>query len=64
MTRDGWKYACFDNMSWILYNRNEDPFEMANLAHNSRYRPERRRLLQRLKQWNGDTGDKFNLPAD
>jgi arylsulfatase A-like enzyme len=64
VTRDGWKYACFDNMSWILYNLNEDPYEMANLAHNSRYRPERRRLLARLKQWAADTGDKFNLPAD
>lgn len=64
VTRDGWKYACFDNMSWLLFNLNEDPYEQANLAHNNRYRAERQRLIQRLRQWVADTGDKFNIPTD
>ena len=64
VTRDGWKYACFDNVSWLLFNLNEDPYEQANLAHNNRYRAERHRLTQRLKQWVADTGDKFNVPSD
>ena len=64
VTRDGWKYACFDNTSWMLFNLNEDPYEQANLAHDNRYRAERQRLIQRLRQWVADTGDKFNIPAD
>jgi arylsulfatase A-like enzyme len=62
VTKDGWKYVCFENISWMLYNLNEDPYEQVNLAHNSRYRAPRAKLLSRLKQWVADTGDKFPLP--
>lgn len=64
VTRDGWKYACFDGVSWLMFNLHDDPYEMANLAHNSKYKAERARLIARLKQWASDTGDKFNIPAD
>lgn len=64
ITRDGWKYVCFENMSWLLFNLNEDPYELSNLADNSRYRAERHRLVARLRQWVADTGDKFQVPND
>lgn len=64
VTRDGWKYACFENVSWLLFNLNEDPYEQMNLAHNNAYRAERKRLLDRVKQWAADTGDRFAFPAD
>ncbi len=64
VTRDGWKYVCFEGLSWLMFNLNEDPYEQANLAHNSKYRTERQALASRLKQWVADTGDKFNVPAD
>jgi arylsulfatase A-like enzyme len=64
VTRDGWKYVCFENTSWLLYNLNEDPYEQANLSHNNRYRAERRKLIGRLKQWVSDTGDRFPVPED
>jgi arylsulfatase A-like enzyme len=64
ITRDGWKLVCFEQMPWLLFNLNEDPYELVNLAHNSRYRAERRRLLERLTQWGAETGDRFALPAD
>jgi arylsulfatase A-like enzyme len=64
VTKDGWKYACFENMSWVMFNLNEDPYEQRNLAHNNRYRAERRKLTDRVKQWITDTGDKFPVPAD
>ena len=64
VTRDGWKYACFANQSWMLFNLNEDPYELANLAQNAKYKAERRKLIARLKQWVADTDDKFAIPAD
>jgi arylsulfatase A-like enzyme len=62
VTRDGWKYACFDGVSFLMFDLNEDPYEQVNLAHNVRYRAERRKLVDRLKQWVNDTGDQFNIP--
>jgi arylsulfatase A-like enzyme len=63
LTRDGWKYVCFDGISWLMFNLNEDPYEQANLAHNVKYRDQRKKLTERLRQWVRDTGDKFNIPA-
>ncbi|RPI24697.1 MAG: hypothetical protein EHM61_16430 [Acidobacteria bacterium] len=64
VTRDGWKYVCFQGVSWLMFNLSEDPYEMRNLAHNSRYRAEREKLIGRLKQWIADTADRFEVPAD
>ena len=64
VTADGWKYACFEGQSWLLFDLNEDPYELANLAHDGQYKAERRKLIARLKQWIADTGDKFPLPED
>jgi arylsulfatase A-like enzyme len=63
VTRDGWKYVCFDGISWLMFNLNEDPYEQVNLAHNVRYRAQRKKLTERLRQWVRDTGDKFGIPA-
>jgi arylsulfatase A-like enzyme len=62
VTREGWKYVAFPNQSWLMFNLNEDPYEQANLAQNNFYRAERKKLLERLRQWIADTGDTFTLP--
>lgn len=64
VTKDGWKYVCFENQSWVMFHLNEDPYEQVNLAQNNMYRAERKKLIGRLKQWVNDTGDKFAVPAD
>ncbi len=64
VTRDGWKYCCFENRSWLQFNLNEDPYEEQNLAHLDRYRAERKKMIARLKQWIADTGDKFSVPEN
>ncbi len=64
VTRDGWKYTCFDGISWMMYNLNEDPYEQVNMAYNNKFRAERRKLISRLKQWVADTGDTFHIPED
>ncbi|MGH9471098.1 MAG: sulfatase family protein [Terriglobia bacterium] len=64
VTRDGWKYACLPNTSWLMFNLNDDPYEQVNMAHYNKYRAERKRLIARLKQWISDTGDEFPVPEN
>jgi arylsulfatase A-like enzyme len=63
VTRDGWKYVCLEHQPWLMFNLNDDPYELANLAYNTAFRPERKRLQDRLAQWIADTGDSFPLPT-
>ncbi len=63
VTRDGWKYVCLEHQPWMLFNLNEDPYELVNLAHNRPYWSQRKRLHDRLVQWIADTGDEFALPT-
>ena len=62
VTADGWKYVCLEHQPWLLFNLNEDPYELVNLAHNTRFKAERRRLQGRLARWIADTRDEFPLP--
>lgn len=63
VTRDGWKYTCFEGQPWMLFNLNNDPYELVNLAHNSRYWKKRDELQDKLAGWIERTGDSFDLPA-
>jgi arylsulfatase A-like enzyme len=62
VTRDGWKYVALEGQPWLMFNLNEDPYELVNLAHNTRFGAERKKLQDRLVQWIADTGDTFELP--
>ena len=62
VTRDGWKYVALESQPWLMFNLNEDPYEQANLAHNTKFGRERRKLQDRLAGWINDTGDSFELP--
>ena len=62
VTRDGWKYVALERQPWLMFNLAEDPYELANLAHNTAFRGERERLQRRLAQWIDETGDVFALP--
>lgn len=63
VTADGWKYICFSETPWLMFHLREDPYEQCNLAHNPRYREQRRALQERLARWIAETGDSFALPA-
>ncbi len=56
LLRDGAWYA-----SWLMFNLNEYPHELINLAHCNAYRTERKKLIDTLKQWVSDTGDTFEV---
>lgn len=61
--RDGWKYVCLEHQPWLMFNLNEDPYELVNHAHNVRFAAKRKVLHQRLEKWISDTGDSFALPS-
>jgi arylsulfatase A-like enzyme len=60
--RDGWKYTCLEGHPWLMFNLSDDPYEMVNLAHNSKFKVERTKLNERLKEWVHSTDDDFKLP--
>jgi arylsulfatase A-like enzyme len=62
VTTDGWKYVCFEGQPWMLFDLNEDPYEMVNLATNTLYRDRRKKLQERLADWIDRTDDTFQLP--
>ncbi len=64
VTKDGWKFVCFEGVSWLMFNLNEDPYELANMAHNSVYAGKRAELLGKLRGWIERTGDSFELPEN
>lgn len=62
VTRDGWKYVVLEGQPWMLFNLNEDPYELVNLAHTRGSADRRRQLHAELAAWIERTGDSFRLP--
>ncbi len=62
LTVDGWKYACFEGMEWLLFNLNDDPFELQNLAHYHKFFEKKLELNDKLGRWIETLGDAFDLP--
>lgn len=62
VTKDGWKYVCLEGYAYLMFNLNEDPCEQINLAHDGKFKENRKLLNDRLKQWIDETGDSFTLP--
>lgn len=63
VTRDGWKYACFEDQDWMLFNLNDDPFEFVNLANYRISRKQRDPLRDMLREWIARTGDSFQVSS-
>lgn len=58
---DRWVYArWFGTGDIMLFDRDNDPYEMKNLAGNPDYAETQQQLEQRLKKWMEDTGDPFD----
>lgn len=64
VTKDGYKYGCFEGVDWVLYDLNQDPYEQMNLAHDNRYKDLRKRLKKELKDWIDRTEDCFAIPEE
>ncbi len=64
VTRDGWKYVCYEGSEWMLYNLNNDPFEQINLVNSFEHKAKRHELWGILKEWLRKTDDSFILPEE
>jgi arylsulfatase A-like enzyme len=62
LTRDGWKYVVLEGQPWLMFDLNEDPYELANLALDGRFSKKRAELQECLEGWLARTGDGFALP--
>ncbi|MEZ5277429.1 MAG: sulfatase [Opitutaceae bacterium] len=63
ITEDGWKYACFENQPWVLFDLNADPFELNNLAYYRSSHRRRGQLQAQLAEWIERVDDTFPLPS-
>lgn len=61
VTRDGWKYVTIDGKPAMMFNLSEDPYELANHAHDPGYHQHRRQLEQQLQAWMQRTEDESAL---
>jgi len=57
VTRDGWKYTITKDGPWLMFNLQDDPYEMSNLVHKGRYRSRRDELHQKLLDKLEEVGD-------
>ncbi len=62
VTQDGWKYVCFPGVDAMLFNLNDDPYELANLCYDMIYQEKKEALHALLQAHIISTGDCFVLP--
>ncbi|GAA3144160.1 hypothetical protein GCM10010530_74820 [Kribbella aluminosa] len=49
VTEDGWKYVSLEQQPWLLFNLNDDPYELVNHGHDPGYRRRRDELHSLLR---------------
>ncbi len=59
VTADGWKYVVVEHQPIMLFNLNEDPYELNNMAYLAPYRKKRAELAAKLQAMLDDVGDEF-----
>jgi len=62
VSRDGWKYVALAGAPWLMFDLNEDPLELVNLAQYAEAAPRRRQMNAQLGQLLAEVGDSFPLP--
>ena len=63
VTPEGWKFNYSAGGEHELYNLNDDPYELRNLARNSAHRGRMQELSVRIRRWQDETEDSLALPA-
>ena len=60
---DGWKFNCSPLGEHELYNLEEDPIEVRNLASDPQYRSLIRDLTARIRRWQEEVADTVDLSS-
>jgi len=63
ITPDGWKFSCSPLGEHELYNLDQDPLEVSNLANNHELHPLMNRMAASMRRWQDKTGDTVAIPA-
>ncbi len=63
VTHDGWKLNISNNDRLELYNLQDDPFELVNLANSRGMQLHIQRLVDRLHTWQSRENDSVNFPS-
>jgi arylsulfatase A-like enzyme len=63
VTPDGWRFTCSPTGWHELYNLNEDPIEIHNLARSGEHDGLMSDLLEKIRSWQRRTGDRVRLPV-
>ncbi len=66
-TSDGWKmikYLVKGKKTTQLFNLNNDPWELNNLANDKKYKKQLKRLTKEMKRWMKKSGDSVVLEKD
>ncbi len=63
VTEDGWKYVVYSGVEAMMYNLNDDPYEMCNLIYVEEFSAKKKELYLLLQKHLIETKDKFVLPS-
>ncbi|MFI3321600.1 MAG: sulfatase [Rikenellaceae bacterium] len=59
VTADGWKYVVVENQPIMLFNLNEDPYELNNMVYLAPHKEQRALLAEKLQKMLDEVGDEF-----
>ncbi len=59
VTADGWKYVVVENQPIMLFNLNEDPYELNNMVYLAKVKKRRAALAKKLQSMLDAVGDDF-----
>ncbi len=61
---DHYTYVCTQDGPWMLFDNQNDPYQMENQIDAPQFREVRRKLEHQLDRWLDRTGDTFQAPED
>lgn len=61
VTRDGWKFVVVEHQPIMLFNLNDDPYELFNMVYLPQYKKKKAELAEILRKLLAKAGDQFEV---